>query len=765
MMERSKRNAATRWRRWASLAVAASLVGIGLATAPGSPAAAAVPAFPDNIVVFPDRDFMGIEGYTDYIGQTVLIEVTRPGLGIVGSTTGVVGGGDIPLEVNHPGGVCWGNGSAHQVTPDIQPGDVVSLKAGNTALGETVVQDAYVSNVGGAPALSLAGNVLTVRGHAGAGVNPAQFEQRIVHPPLKDTGIGRRDVAANTAVLTPSPNGGYNSMVEFLAGTNTFVATYVFDDPAVAAIAAEGQLRAMSWQTQDPGGNRQGLTIAEFGELGGPGMGGCPNGPNQVGPPLPSDITATRSVDGISVSLTWTAAVAQAGTPAITGYSLQAVAAGVSTQNMVGIRVNNAATNRATIVGLDPAVTYIIEVRSMSSNGESFPPARPALAGAGDDTTAPVLTITPDGGSFPTPPTVTLTADEPGADIYYSLAGVDLVGAGGNLSTDPSVIRYNAAFTVSADATLSAAAFDPSGNVTARSATFVITNNPVPAAPTFTSAVGEVNGAALTWAAPDAGAPGLAISGYALQVYSAEGAPMGAAIALAGTATSHSVAGLVGDTRYQFGLRAQNMHGAGAESALVSVTTLGDVVANAGVDRFGITRGTTVSLNGTGSTVTGATYRWTQVSGDPVTITGATTLTPSFVFPFFLHPTTINHTAVFQLAVTVGPVTRSDTVTVTSQPDAVTITLARYRAGELRLNGTGTVATTVLRFHTGGTTLPTGLNGPLLAGAAVTWTAPATAGAPWTWDVRIRNFAGANPGRITVESRLGGVASVPTTTA
>ncbi len=70
--------------------------------------------------------------------------------------------------------------------------------------------------------------------------------------------------------------------------------------------------------------------------------------------------------------------------------------------------------------------------------------------------------------------------------------------------------------------------------------------------------------------------------------------------------------GLLGDTAHRFGIRAVNVNGPGPESALVSVTTLGDVVANAGVDRFGVTRGTTVSLNGTG-----ATYLWTQVSGNP----------------------------------------------------------------------------------------------------------------------------------------------------
>ncbi|KRF08958.1 hypothetical protein ASH00_04585 [Arthrobacter sp. Soil782] len=66
------------------------------------------------------------------------------------------------------------------------------------------------------------------------------------------------------------------------------MATYQFDDPATAQIAAAAELgeRAMAWQQEDADGNRQGLTIAEFGELGGPGMGGCPAGPgDQTGLP------------------------------------------------------------------------------------------------------------------------------------------------------------------------------------------------------------------------------------------------------------------------------------------------------------------------------------------------------------------------------------------------------------------------------------------------------------------------------------------------
>ena len=91
-------------------------------------ASAAVPAFPDNLVVFPDRDFVTIEGYQDHIGETATVEVRRSGAGVIGSAKGVVQAGDVAFEINHPGGYCWGAGTGLNITPDIRPGDTVSIK-------------------------------------------------------------------------------------------------------------------------------------------------------------------------------------------------------------------------------------------------------------------------------------------------------------------------------------------------------------------------------------------------------------------------------------------------------------------------------------------------------------------------------------------------------------------------------------------------------------------------------------------------------------
>lgn len=87
-------------------------------------------------------------------------------------------------------------------------------------------------------------------------------------------------------------------------------------------------------------------------------------------------------------------------------------------------------------------------------------------------------------------------------------------------------------------------------------------------------------------------------------------------------------------------------------------------VADAGPDQSGISAGSTVNLDGTGSsdsdgTIT--TYSWTQTSGTAVTLTGDDTATPSFT-----APSGAGETLVFQLEVTDDDAdTDTDTVSIT----------------------------------------------------------------------------------------------------
>jgi hypothetical protein len=713
-------------------------------------ASAAVPAFPDNIVVFPDRDFVSIEGYEGHAGETATLEVKRAGK-IIGSAEAAVDAGGVAFEVNHPGGVCWGAGTGLNVTPDIRPGDVVSMRFGTTSVGETTVQDTYVTEDA-----TLSGSTLTVKGHIGAGVNPAQLEQRIIEPALKDTTVARRDIRAVPGPLTPAPKGGYSSSLVITG--DTFTATYNFDDAATAKIAADAGLgeRAMAWQFEDADANRQGLTIAEYGEPGGPGMGGCPNGPLQSGPPAPSGITAAKVSGGLK--LNWTPAEAIPGTPAITGY--RAVAVGKTWTNNetveVGKRISGQAATGTTITGLSATEEYDVYVVGISSVGETFPAAHAVPV---TDTTAPTVSATPNGGTSPVAQRVTLTASEAGSDIYYTTDGTEPIQSGGVLGG--TAIRYTGPMNIPATTTLKFAAFDPSGNVsTVNQAVFTVTNDPVPAAPAFSGApvVGQGT-ATLTWTAPDPGAPGLTITGYTLQAYTADGKAFGAPKTAAGTATSLVYDGLAGDTAYQFTVRASNTNGMGPESAKTAAATAqGAVVAVAGPDQNVVRRttATPVTLDGTGSTSTGATYLWEQVLATPtdpnkITLAGATTLKPTFSLPVFQSPMT-NSPLTFKLTVTVGATVRTDEVKVVPVTDRVTIGSAQWKTGDFRVIGTSSVVGGTITVRVGSAT------GRILGQAPVTAAvAPETGG---VWTLRLRNAAAGatNPRTVWVESTLGGTA-------
>lgn len=710
---------------------------------------AAVPSFPDNLVVFPDRDFITIEGYQDRVGQTALVEVTRKGAGVVGSAQGVVTAGDVAFEINHPGGYCWGAGTGLNVTPDIRPGDVVSIKFNGAEAGATTVQDAYVTEHS-----SLSGTTLTVKGHAGAGVNPAQMEQRIVEPALKDTSVGRRDVRAVPGPLTADD--GYSSSLAF--GTDgTFTATYVFNDAATAEIAAAASgERAMAWEVEDADANRQGLTIAEFGELGGPGMGGCPNGPLQSGPAGPTNVKVAKA--GGDLKVNWTPAQAVPGTPAITGYRVTAVGHTVTGREQAesGVRISDPKAAGTTIKGLNSGEDYDVYVVSVSSAGETFP-AVPFIPET--DSAPPTVTASPNGGTFPTAQELTLTASEQGSDIYYTLDGTDPIGSGGVAAEGATL--YKAPVPVAATSKFTYAAIDPSGNVSDKATVeFTITNDPVPAAPAFAGApVAGKGTATVSWTAPNPGAEGLTITGYTVQAYTADGTAFGSAKKVAGDVTSLVYDGLAGDTQYRFTVKAGNTNGDSPESAMSApVTVQGDVVANAGPDQ-NVARRTTataVTLDGTGSTTAGATYQWRQVLASPtdpdgVTLGGSTTLQPTFNLPVYKYPMT-NKPLTFELAVTAGGVTKTDVVTVTPVPDRVTASQGQWKSRDFRVNGTSSAVGGTITVRVGGP------GGTIIGTAPVTAAAAPETGGVFSLRLRDGNAPATNPGNIWIESSLGGTA-------
>jgi hypothetical protein len=236
-------------------------------------------ALPDPVLTaFPDRDFVSITGLAP--GTDVQLIVRRPSIPsapVIGAARGIVGRGGV-FEVNHPGGICWSG-----QTPDIQADDYIDMvKIGpdGSVLGG---QTQRVINTRVTKPASISGNQVVVSGTSfdelGDILPLSQVEQRIVNPDFTTTPIVKRDITAD--INGGRVIGGTGLIGPYTAGCApgcVWKATYTFA-PNVAAVeqnvAVAGQSRSLAWLNTF-NGTRSGITISEFGELGGPGMGSCP---------------------------------------------------------------------------------------------------------------------------------------------------------------------------------------------------------------------------------------------------------------------------------------------------------------------------------------------------------------------------------------------------------------------------------------------------------------------------------------------------------
>jgi len=548
--------------------IAALAVGVAAsATVGGVVASAAVPAFPDNVVVFPDRDFVTIEGYQDHIGEQATVTVMRGGT-LMGSAVGTVAEGDVAFEINHPGGYCWGAGGGPNVTPDIQKGDKVSIRFADNTNGDTTVSTGTATKHA-----VLDGNTVTVEGTYGSDVNPAQVEVRIVNPDLTPL-VGKRDVRAAPGDLTPAPKGGYQSGLTMNAD-GTFKATFLFESADAAKAAAAPQVeRFMSWQVEDADANRQGLTISEFGESGGPGMGGCPAGPGDVAPPKASYTVTRSATDKSKMAVKWTAADPIPGAAAITGYSVEAIK---SDGTLVGARTNAGATGVTLTV--DPAVTtYDVEVRTMTGAklGEPFTLAPPT--GTGDlpaDQTIPKLTANPAAGDelTPTEATSVSLASESAADVYFTTDGSLVLT--GDLPSDSAQLYKGTPIAIKELTQLRAVAIDRAGNMSQRIIGYyappVAQQPATPTAPVLAQPTGADVGKTsvkLSWAKVDNA------TSYLVTAYTDAGVALPAAQQPGETSNlSQTIAGLAGSTPYRFKVVAINAAGQSQASNEVRVVT------------------------------------------------------------------------------------------------------------------------------------------------------------------------------------------------
>jgi hypothetical protein len=229
------------------------------------------------LTAFPDRDFVSITGLAP--GADIQLVVRRPSIPatpVIGAARGIVGSSGV-FEVNHPGGICWSG-----QTPDIGANDYIDMVI-IAANGSVSGQTQRVINTSVTKPATISSNQVVVTGTAfdelGDILPLGQVEQRIINPDFTTTPIGRRDITAD--INGGRVAGGTGLIGPYTAGCApgcVWKAAYTFA-PDVAAveqnIAVAGQSRSLAWLNTF-NGTRSGITISEYGELGGPGMGNCP---------------------------------------------------------------------------------------------------------------------------------------------------------------------------------------------------------------------------------------------------------------------------------------------------------------------------------------------------------------------------------------------------------------------------------------------------------------------------------------------------------
>jgi hypothetical protein len=245
---------------------------------------AAVPAnqaFLKNVTVFPERDFISIEGFPEGTDLQVVVRRGNSATPVVGTARGIVGRSGL-FEINHPGGVCWTG-----QTPNILPGDWIdvfqvvnlSFSAGQTqrVIDAKITRTAFeFTTPAGAVQVRVNGSSVDA---GGAPLPLALVEQRIINPDFKDnrsSRIGRRDIRADTSGGRVENVPGGTGALQATSVPGQWQATYTGLNATERQLAIAGQNRAMAWHSTNGNGDRFGMTIFEAGELGGPGFGGCP---------------------------------------------------------------------------------------------------------------------------------------------------------------------------------------------------------------------------------------------------------------------------------------------------------------------------------------------------------------------------------------------------------------------------------------------------------------------------------------------------------
>ncbi len=564
------------------------------------------PLPPHLFTLFPERDFVSLEGYAP--NQPVSVRLLRNGVQI-GSASGFAGAAGI-FEVNHPGGACW-NGT----TPNLLPGDVVeALVAPGSGDRSSII------NVT-ATAVREVGEQLIVQGTAqDANGNPLpidQLEQRIINPALTNTVISRRDIRATS-------NPGSDGTIAYDApGSINWTATYSGLDATVRALALAGGTRIMAWHAVDAAANRLGLTIYEVGELGGPGFGGCPPAAdyavNTASPSLINSLNLNTDV-------------------VLEGVSLNTTSVAVSLSDTNGASVSANATPvpnggaQSWSVTLDGVAVAALADGPLTAAG-SYSLSGGGTIGGGTltiikDTVAPSgLSTDPPAGAYATQQSVQLAAaSDPNASFYYTLDG-----------STPSTgsTRYSGPIVLSTSTTVRFVAVDAAGNVSPPSEAYAFTFGlPAPTV-TITSkpaALTNLRNVAFGFSSNQAGTEFTCslVAGAAADSFAPCTSAQAYTLTNDGAYTFKvrgvNVAGLSGQAIYAFALdaTAPTVTGRGPTSGATNVAYGATVQATFSEDLTGVSA-TSFTLSGPGGAAVAAAFSYSAAS-DVATLTPAAPL-------------------------------------------------------------------------------------------------------------------------------------------
>jgi hypothetical protein len=547
---------------------------------------------PNNIICFPERDYCSLENFLDLTGQSLLVEVNRNGA-IVGSTTGIVSGNIVAFDINHPGGRCWGDGTTIKITPDIQPGDLVTVKNGALLLGDMTISNGYITTY------SLSGTTLIITGYIASNVIPNNIEVRIVNPLLN------KKIIALTGPLTPFI--GYSSGLDII-GT-IFTATFVFDAQDVANIAGSGVgYSLLMWQVTTANGARQGLTISEFGLAGGPFSNICPPGPLNVISPIAHAI----GISGNTIK--WAPGQDIIGSPPTTGFSVSILRG----DQVYGYRLPK--TENQVTFGLTTLnVGDNIELRSMvgTKMSDAF------VVSYQPQTLTPTITSIPANNVITEVQTELIILNSNTGQIVYTLDNSPVLDINNKIS--PNALLYYAPIPITTSTVLRAVSFDRSGSFSNEligkfGPPLALLPQSVVNAP---SIVVQNGGVVLSWIKPN----DPTIISFGIDVFTSAGIKIG--ITRIVTSTTLIITDLVPDTSYQFTVTSRNMAGSSAPSPK-SIS----VIFPSPTDTITITTAKYIAnkqfkITGTGSIAATAMLYSTNLNGSigsPIYIRGTTTV-------------------------------------------------------------------------------------------------------------------------------------------